>query len=328
MRLPASRASERRRGLPAHHRRPPARRVLAGPAPRRPRAAQRLRPAGGTSELPRRGAERTAPSCTRQSGRAEIRCKREPRPGRRHSAEREAVRLGAGVEELDLEQPLGDRARLADQLVGPLRRRAIPPPSASTSTPCAVAGRLAVEEHPERDRRPARRRSHDEVDVARVEAERDPRRGSIETPAWRATVQVPASAHSLRRSGGERVDVRPRRTTRRRSWAKPLLWPYPTYVSGDRSVRQSAATSSPRGLDRDEVLRRRPRAPASHQQLLDDHLGHRVLALAEVVEADASLARRRCRPPARSGSRTPARRRSRLSIAIGYVDAAARATGR
>ena len=31
-------------------------------------------------------------------------------------------------------------------------------------------------------------------------------------------------------------------------------------------------------------------APASMQQLLDDHLGHRVLALAEVVEADPSLA--------------------------------------
>ena len=44
----------------------------------------------------------------------------------------------------------------------------------------------------------------------------------------------------------------------------------------------------PLGFDHDEILVDVVRA-CVHQQLLDDHLGHRVLALAEVVEPDASL---------------------------------------
>ena len=42
-------------------------------------------------------------------------------------------------------------------------------------------------------------------------------------------------------------------------------------------------------------------APASSSELLDDHLGHRVLALAEVVEADPALGVGEVHAPARSG---------------------------
>src|SRR5258705_13745082 len=40
-----------------------------------------------------------------------------PQPQMISSAEREAIGLGAGAEELDLEQALPDRVRLADQLI-------------------------------------------------------------------------------------------------------------------------------------------------------------------------------------------------------------------
>ena len=72
------------------------------------------------------------------------------------------------------------------------------------------------------------------------------------------------------------------------------------YVSGDCSVRQSAATSSPRGSTIDQVLVDVRRAGVE-QQLLDDHLGHRVLALAEVVVADPALGVGDVDAPARSG---------------------------
>ena len=60
------------------------------------------------------------------------------------------------------------------------------------------------------------------------------------------------------------------------------------YVSGDWSVRQSAATSRSTGLDHDEVLVDIGHARI-HQQLLDHHLDRGVLALAEVVVADPAL---------------------------------------
>src|SRR5258705_7800213 len=90
------------------------------------------------------------------------------------SAEGEAVGLGAGAEELDLDQALPDRVRLADQLIQALVGQR-PVASLVDVEPTAVAGCLPIEEHAERHLRPARRRPHHEVDIAGLELERDPR---------------------------------------------------------------------------------------------------------------------------------------------------------
>ena len=74
-----------------------------------------------------------------------------PASVRRRSAEREAVRLGSGVQELDLEPALDNRPGLADQLVGALVREA----SATVGRDVGSGGvvhRLAVEEDAERNR--------------------------------------------------------------------------------------------------------------------------------------------------------------------------------
>ena len=48
--------------------------------------------------------------------------------------------------------------------------------------------------------------------------------GSFSTPAWRATVHVPASAHWLRRNGGSEYACGWSNAASG-SEAKPLLWP-------------------------------------------------------------------------------------------------------
>src|SRR5262245_15437824 len=80
------------------------------------------------------------------------------------SSEREHVGLDAGVEELDLEQPVADRRRLADQLVHP---RVVGGAVAGLVDVDAmgVPGRLAVEADREAHRRASRRRAHHQVQV-------------------------------------------------------------------------------------------------------------------------------------------------------------------
>src|SRR5215471_16191470 len=84
-------------------------------------------------------------------------------------AEREAIGLRAWFEERYLDRPVGDSARLADQLVEPLLVKR-PVPLLVDVEPVRVAGRLAVDRDPVPDRRPTGPRPHHEVDVARVEA--------------------------------------------------------------------------------------------------------------------------------------------------------------
>src|SRR5262245_3789468 len=90
----------------------------------------------------------------------------------RGSTEREAVHLHARVAELDLEPAVGDRPRLADQLVRALVSGGPAAVGVDIGPVRAVRG-LPIEEDPERDRRPPGWRSHDEVEVARVELEGD-----------------------------------------------------------------------------------------------------------------------------------------------------------
>src|SRR6476469_6765706 len=94
------------------------------------------------------------------------------------SAEREAVRLDAGVEELDLEAALGDRPSLADELVRALRVHE-PGGVLGHVGPDRVGREPPVEVDPERDGRTTRRRPHDEVDVAGLELEGDAPAGLV-----------------------------------------------------------------------------------------------------------------------------------------------------
>lgn len=88
----------------------------------------------------------------------------------RTSAEREAVRLDANVEELNLEPAVGDQSGLADELVR--ARFAYDPAAAEFDITARSAVRdLRIEVDAEWDRGALRDRPDDEVDVARVELE-------------------------------------------------------------------------------------------------------------------------------------------------------------
>src|SRR4029079_10016899 len=88
------------------------------------------------------------------------------------SAECEAVGLGAGVEEFDLEQRVVDPAGLPDKLVQPLLVERAATLLVDVRA-VVLARRLPVQEDPEWDRGAGRRRAHHEVHVASVEANRD-----------------------------------------------------------------------------------------------------------------------------------------------------------
>src|SRR5260221_7342375 len=95
------------------------------------------------------------------------------------SAEREAICLDAGIEELDLEGALRDRPGLADQLI----RALVPDDPLATGldvAPVGTARDLAVEIDPERDRGAPCGGAHDEVEVAGVEPEGDPSAGFVQ----------------------------------------------------------------------------------------------------------------------------------------------------
>src|SRR5215471_15305206 len=87
----------------------------------------------------------------------------------RRLAEGEAVGLGAGVEEGDLEGAVGDGAGLADELVGPLLCEGAVAVGAGVG-PVRLAGWLTLDADAEPLGRSRCRRSHDEVEVAGVEA--------------------------------------------------------------------------------------------------------------------------------------------------------------
>ena len=101
----------------------------------------------------------------------------------------------------------------------------MPAPVSIHIRPAGDAGGLTVQEHPEWDRRSRGCGPHDEVEVARVEAERDAPSGLIrhrrmpgDRPATRERPVIQAEP------GGRHVDVglvEPRDV----AWANPVLWP-------------------------------------------------------------------------------------------------------
>src|SRR5262245_39589347 len=94
-------------------------------------------------------------------------------------AEREHVCLDAVIGETELERALVARPALPDQLVEPLLDDG-PVSVLVVVESVRVAGWFAVDEDLVRHGRPVHRRAEDEVDVARVEAERDPSVGLVQ----------------------------------------------------------------------------------------------------------------------------------------------------
>src|SRR5215469_2290472 len=94
-------------------------------------------------------------------------------------AESECVGLGPGIEEIDLEGAVGYGAALADELIQALfgyRSGA----RAVDVEPMRRARRPSVDEHAEPDGRARYRGPHDQVQVAGVEAVRDPPAGLVQ----------------------------------------------------------------------------------------------------------------------------------------------------
>src|SRR4249920_2909972 len=107
------------------------------------------------------------------------------------SSEGEHERLDARVEELDLEPPVPDRRRLADELIHPLVVGGAVAVLVDVDAMGAPRG-LPVEAHPEANRRAPNRWSHHEMQIASVELIRDgtagfiePRRHGVDLPVAR-----------------------------------------------------------------------------------------------------------------------------------------------
>ena len=206
---------------------------------------------------------------------------------RPRSAEGEAERLDACVEELDLEGAFADRGRLADELVRALlgdRAVAVGVDVGSVRG----GGWSAVQADAERDRRSALRRAHHEVDVARLEAERDPSAGLGE--------------HSCAVGDRPRSGRRPVVEAQSRGRGVVVRLVLPETVGRGEPGRLTVAevrlggAQAPivgrhleaAGIDRHETLID-VGGTGVQQQLLDRHLRHGVFALAEVVVPDPSL---------------------------------------
>src|SRR5919112_6516764 len=89
------------------------------------------------------------------------------------SAEREAISLHPRIEKLDLELAIGDGLGLPDQLVEALFAKGAFAPLVDV---CTVSGarHLSIDEYAKRYRHTSLGSSHHEVNVARMEADRDP----------------------------------------------------------------------------------------------------------------------------------------------------------
>src|SRR5918994_921885 len=91
----------------------------------------------------------------------------------RGSPKREAEELNTRFDELDLEDSLRDRSRLADELVGALLRDGAIAVAIDVGTVRAGC-RLAVDTHAEGDRGTADRWPHHQVHIAGLEADGEP----------------------------------------------------------------------------------------------------------------------------------------------------------
>ena len=208
------------------------------------------------------------------------------------------------------------RPRLADQLVGALVRRRSRGRRRPRRVPCASSAAW-----PSRKTRNGMAAPLDAGPMTRLRSR-----------AWNWKAIASAGLVQHRGVPGDRpvpregpvVERRAARARRRRGARRSARRPPARSRCSGHTRRRSRATAA-------SASRRRPRGRAARprpgpgrvvragveQQLLDDHLGRGVLALAEVVIPDAAVARRRGRRPASSGSRRRARRRSRCRARSG-----------
>ena len=195
--------------------------------------------------------------------------------------------MNARVEEGDLEGALGDRAGLADELVQPrFGDRAV----ALVVDIGSVRGsrRLPVDAYAEPHGRPSRCRSHDQVQVAGVEAVGDPPLGLIEHDGLRLYRPVPdrgPMVESQPRGSGVAV----RRIQDRIIGRGEVLGAFVAeVVLGRPQAVPVGGSLHAAGIHGDQI-----RADAAGagvgQQLLQDHLGLLIAALAEAMVADLAL---------------------------------------
>jgi hypothetical protein len=202
-------------------------------------------------------------------------------------AEGEGVGLDARVEEGDLEGALADRARLADELVEPrFGDRAV----ALVVDVDAVRGarRLPVEPHAEPHGRPPCCRSHDQMEVAGVEAVGDPPVGSVQHDGLSVNRPVTSNGPMVEpQPRGDSVDLP--RTQHRTVGRGEVLGALVAEVVLRRPQAVPVGGSfHPTAIDRDQVLVDAAGAGLG-QQLPKDHLGLLVAALAEAVVPNLSL---------------------------------------
>ncbi len=108
--------------------------------------------------------------------------------------EGEGVDLGARVEEGDLEGALDDARRLPDELVQPLIDQGAVAFVVHVE-PVRRPRRLAVEQNAVTHRAAGRRRTHDSVQVARLEPVDDPAVGGVGLAELSSAVHSPDRAH-------------------------------------------------------------------------------------------------------------------------------------
>src|SRR5829696_3943033 len=89
------------------------------------------------------------------------------------SAEREAISLHPRIEKLDLKLPINDGLGLSDQLIRPLFCNPAFALLVNIDSVSTIR-RLSIDEHAKRHRQISLGRSHHEVNVARMEADRNP----------------------------------------------------------------------------------------------------------------------------------------------------------
>src|SRR5215216_6847494 len=89
------------------------------------------------------------------------------------SAEGEAITLHPRIEKLDLEESISYGLGLPDQLIEALFAERAVAPLVNVGSVSTIR-RLSIDEHAERHRHTSLGRSHNEVHVARMEADRNP----------------------------------------------------------------------------------------------------------------------------------------------------------
>src|ERR1700722_14522329 len=104
---------------------------------------------------------------------------RDPRPLGRRSAKREVENLGGAIEKLDVDGPVRNGIRLADQLIHPGFARS-PDTLLVYVKPMRGSWRCAVNSDPESDGAALLRCTHDEIYIARVKPVYDPPTGPVE----------------------------------------------------------------------------------------------------------------------------------------------------